>query len=88
LGTKWDACSCSLQDNILQFETAWSNPLPVLEALSKSNPKVTIKVTYADEYIGHNCGIYYLLDGKVIKEETLELVDAIYFGAESFRIFN
>jgi hypothetical protein len=67
-GTKWNASSSYLHDNnILEFETAWSNPYPVLLELSSKFPDIKFTVEYADEDIGSNCGRYVLQGGNQIE---------------------
>ena len=55
-GTKWNAYDQFTIDNGVVFLTAWSMPAPIFIELSKKFPKVKIKVSYADEDIGSNCG--------------------------------
>lgn len=59
-GTKWNAYDCYLEDdNIIIFNTAWSAPIPVLDALAEicyeNNVWFTSK--WADEDMGYNIGI-------------------------------
>lgn len=42
------------------FQTAWSAPKPVIEHLHTMFPDLVIKVVYADEDLGANCGTYTL----------------------------
>lgn len=60
-GTKWNATTISVNDDIeeIEFDTAWSMPEPVFRAIAKFTP---IRVLYADEDLGHNCGMedYYV----------------------------
>lgn len=71
-GTKWNSGSTSMRETflniheVLEFETAWSTPMPVMLKLSENFPGITFKVQYADEDIGSNCGEYILLNGKEI----------------------
>ena len=63
-GTKWNAYSQrEIEFNTIEFDTAGSTPVKVLEALLKKFPDVTLEVQYASEDIGHDCGIYKLKDG-------------------------
>jgi hypothetical protein len=62
-GTKWNASDSSLIGEQLSFKTAWSTPQPVMGQLSKMFPDVEIKVEYADEDVGSNCGSYAFLKG-------------------------
>lgn len=69
-GTKWNAydTKANPEDGKVTFNTAWSCPLPVLESLSKKFPTEEIKVRFADEDIGSNCGEFTLLAGEYIME--------------------
>lgn len=73
-GTKWNAYSQSLMEgsNEIQFETAWSTPYPVIEALSHKFPEAVISLRYADEDFGHNCGEYTFQAGDLVEESTPE----------------
>lgn len=69
-GTKWNAYDqADIQPNSFKFDTAWSTPMPVIEALSTMFPDVTFEVDYADEDIGHNVGRYVFMDGKLLQQE-------------------
>jgi len=70
-GTKWNAYEIDIRENgDIKFETAWSNPYQVMEALSLKYPEAIISVRYADEDFGHNVGEYTLTEGSVIEENT------------------
>jgi hypothetical protein len=72
-GTKWNAYSHSArEDGAIKFETAWSTPYPVMEALSRKYPEAVIKVRYADEDFGHNVGEYTFQGGDLVEETTPE----------------
>jgi hypothetical protein len=66
-GTKWNAYDQVVepQEGWLKFDTAWSCPIPVLEALSKLHPEAEIRVQFADEDIGSNCGMLIIKGGQV-----------------------
>lgn len=71
-GTKWNAYDfdeLGSDETKIIFQTAWSNPKPVLIELSKKLPNEKIYVTYADEDIGSNCGSYIIKAGKVTEEK-------------------
>lgn len=64
-GTKWNAGSAEepvvekedgLTRATLNFETAWSCPVPIIEELSNTYPDVTIRIKFADEDISSNTG--------------------------------
>ena len=50
-GTKWNAYeSRRVGDNTVEFLTAWSPPIPVIEELSKKYPDHVFKLSYRDEF--------------------------------------
>ena len=65
-GTKWNVCHYRHQGGEVWFETAWSHPWPVLEALSRQFPDCVLTVSYADEDIGSNAGAYDMKGGKLL----------------------
>ena len=80
-GTKWNAYSqFQIEENIISFETAWATPYPLMEELSRMFPELTIEVTYADEDIGSNCGIYTFKNGNLIDDYTPEGWEATRFA--------
>lgn len=67
-GTKWNSSNTYiLNDNEVEFDTAWSCPIGVLKELSKQFSDVEIYVEYADEDIGSNCGWFTLINGNFDK---------------------
>jgi hypothetical protein len=76
-GTKWNACQPFVNGNCVSFETAWSHPVPIIEALIERFPDVKIHVKFADEDIGNNLGEYivqgntftYIKDEEKMTEE-------------------
>lgn len=81
-GTKWNAYECCVDDvsdsnfenDLMQlnknihfsFQTAWSTPVPIFEALSKKYPEATFYIEYADEDMGHNCGYFEIKNGEAL----------------------
>lgn len=55
-----------MQGFYFEFSTAWSAPYPVFAELSRRFPKVTIKIRYADEDIGYNCGELEFKGGELV----------------------
>lgn len=70
-GTKWNACDSAVSEDQTEasFDTAWSCPKPVLQAVSQRFPNTEIHVTYADEDLGSNCGTYTLRAGEVVQSD-------------------
>lgn len=81
-GTKWNAYSVERNEGEVKFETAWSHPYPVIEALSRRFPEVTFDVRYADEDRGANCGHYTIKDGVVEEAEMEDGVSWLQFAVE------
>lgn len=64
-GTKWNACESSVYSNVIEFDTAWSAPFPIYEAMSKMFPNVEFEIMYADEDVGYNVGIIHIKNGEI-----------------------
>ena len=65
-GTKWNSYSNFYEGgSILNFQTAWNAPKPVLLKLSEMYPDVTMELEYADEDIGSNCGRAVFCEGEL-----------------------
>ena len=70
-GTKWNAYNANrLSPESVKFDTAWSHPEPVIDALSDKFPKEIIQVVYADEDLGYNLGSYLIKDGEATDVEV------------------
>jgi hypothetical protein len=68
-GTKWNAYTQKMNDDgSITFQTAWSNPYPVIQALSEKYPDARFHLKFADEDLGHNVGEYTMVDGLIIDE--------------------
>ena len=70
-GTKWNAIEPTIQDNIIEFDTAWSSPLPIIEKLAAKFPQVKITHKWADEDIGSNVGMMVYEYGEVSEEDDI-----------------
>lgn len=68
-GTKWNAYEQEVSEKKAKFDTAWSHPAPVILELSKKFPEEQIKVQYADEDLGSNCGQYVIKDEVILEQE-------------------
>ena len=65
-GTKWNSYSCEkLEDNVFQFETAWSAVPNLIEKISLRYPTISILYEWSDEDIGSNCGYSHYLNGEI-----------------------
>lgn len=65
-GTKWNAYEQKrLSASSIYFETAWSAPRPIMDALAEKFPDVFFKLEYCDEDMtGNNAGMLLYKDGK------------------------
>lgn len=67
-GTKWNAYDVEIRDDsTVKFESAWSHPQLVIEALSLKFPHEGLMVQYADEDLGNNCNAYSMQNGEIIR---------------------
>lgn len=72
-GTKWNAYSNEQEDeDTISFETAWSNPEPVMLKLSEMYPEAIIEHWWADEDMGNNDGYRVYQGGKIIEGDYCE----------------
>lgn len=64
-GTKWNAFEQEkVGSRVIEFETAWSGAVKVIEALIAKFPDLNIELKWADEDTGSNVGILKSIDGK------------------------
>ena len=54
--------------HLMYFETAWSAPIPIVEALSKRFPDIEVSIQWADEDIGNNVGTMSFRNGEITDE--------------------
>lgn len=63
-GTKWNSSGLErIDDDTIAFNTAWSNPEPIIAALSAQYPDRMIEHWWADEDTGENTGYRCIQDG-------------------------
>ena len=73
-GTKWNAYGydgyepASMPDDCIWFQTAWAEPKPVIEALARRYPDITIEHEWANEDLGEGCGRRIYENGDEIEE--------------------
>lgn len=80
-GTKWNATNTYIiDDNEIEFSTAWSCPVNIFKELSKQFSGVEIMVEFADEDVGSNCGIITFLNGEI--EEYIDMNGDTDFALE------
>lgn len=65
--TKWNAFDCSVEDNIVYFNTAWSPPINVVKQLSKMLQGKKLEIVYYGE-IAVN-GRLTFMNGEIVEEE-------------------
>ena len=83
--TKWNAYDTGVTDEgDIQFSTAWSTPVAVIEKLSILFPDDVFRVKFADEDIGYNCGEYTYQNGVMIEayEPEFGSKEAVKFASE------
>lgn len=84
-GSKWNAYQTEIiEDNTIEFNTAWSNVKPVVHALSEKFPDIEMNYQWADEDIGCNVGDVTFKDGECIDEISFQSnsKEAFEFAAE------
>ena len=54
-----------------RFETAWSNPEPIMLKLSEMYPEATIEHWWADEDMGSNDGYRVYRGGKIVEGDSV-----------------
>lgn len=77
-GTKWNAYENEISEDEISFETAWSNPEPVIMKLAEKYPDARIEHYWADEDSGHNSGDRIFEDGKWDEHYDKEKSDEAY----------
>jgi len=79
-GTKWGAYDIKHEGNTLEFETAWSTPLPIWYKIAKLYPTLSVSILYADEDYGANCGTIKIEEGSVEHKEvnTIEFAYGVW----------
>lgn len=79
-GTKWNAMNAEpLGTNGVSFETAWSMPEPIFKEISRRFPDMSVRVLYADEDRGSNCGFLEYKNGN---GQTVEFCKALGISEE------
>lgn len=88
--TKWNAYDqFSIDENTIEFNTAWSTPHNLIVNLSEMFPNVAFEMLFADEDFGHNVGEFTLKGGMEIEcnipkggsFEAIEMAVSIQYGS-------
>lgn len=70
-GTKWNACDSEIkEEDVVEFETAWSAPIPIVEQLSIMYPEKVVSIMWADEDMGSNTGEIAYQNGSIALDST------------------
>ena len=56
-----------LDEDTIEFDTAWSNPDPIMEKLGEMYPGIHVEHWWADEDVGSNTGHRVMFDGGVVE---------------------
>ena len=71
-GTKWNAYDFKfISEDTFMFNTAWSTPDGIWEAIAKQYPDIVLKVKFADEDAGYNAGEIDINSGEVEHYEPI-----------------
>lgn len=82
-GTKWNAYDIVRRsDEVIEFQTAWSAPVPVVAALAQKFPRYEIRLDYASEDYGYNLGTLLFREGGVEVARSAEKARAMRTGAQ------
>lgn len=66
-GTKWNSYdNKQIDENTIQFNTAWSYPEPVIKKLSEMYPDIEVRIQWSDEDTGCNTGDITYKSGEII----------------------
>jgi hypothetical protein len=79
-GTKWNSSEIAWDTQEekkagVQFKTAWSAPMPIIKALTEKFPNASIRIEFADEDIGCNCGYIEYDNGKITKWDPDAIIE-------------
>lgn len=80
-GTKWNACETQIIDSdTIVFDTAWSNPGPIIRKLGELYPDRRVEHWWADEDVGYNTG-------HRVVENGVEQVECYDGGLEGDKLY-
>lgn len=71
-GTKWNAFKAEItEDNTIEFQTAWSRAMPVVQRLAENFPDIRFDYLWADEDLSVNVGMAEFENGEVVSDKFL-----------------
>ena len=72
-GSNWEAWDTFLsEDNTVEFYTAWSRVMPIVQKLAENYPDIKFEYSWADEDLGCNVGRAEFENGQVVHDEFLD----------------
>jgi hypothetical protein len=75
-GTKWNVTDCNIDNEdtsiSIWFETAWSPPIPLLEALTKKYTALSFTLEYSEGGMGFK-GLFEGQRGEVIRNDSWDM---------------
>lgn len=83
--SKWDAVDSYLaENNTIEFKTAWSRVMPVIQKLAENYSDIKFEYCWADEDIGVNVGTAEFENGELVHDKFFEpqSKEAYEFAAE------
>ncbi|GHV57831.1 hypothetical protein AGMMS49579_24280 [Spirochaetia bacterium] len=78
-GTKWNVYDCDIKHDdrsiTVWFETAWSAPIPIMEALTKKYADLSFRLEYSEGGMGFR-GVFEGKQGEVIRNDCWDMTRA------------
>jgi hypothetical protein len=75
-GTKWNVSDCDIKADdksiTVWFETAWSPPTPIMEALTKKYAALSFTLEYSEGGVGFR-GIFESQEGEAIRDDCWDM---------------
>lgn len=70
-GTKWNSSGAVIDRRdrsvLISFQTAWSPPIPVIDALSRLFPELSLKLNYWEQGAGYK-GVHHVKESLVLEQ--------------------
>lgn len=87
-GTKWDTVDSCVGVNhsngeiSVTFDTAWACPEPVIKELARLYPDTLMRLEYADEDYGYNCGVITGKNGEITIQDYSDTTKGLALALE------